>query len=98
MIDADDILYATISSGEVVVVTRELEGTARQRSLDELERELSTGRFMRVHRSYVANLRQIHEIIPHFSGSYRLRMGGKGGPVIPLSRAQAKELRKMLKW
>ncbi|MCK4237162.1 MAG: response regulator transcription factor [Candidatus Krumholzibacteria bacterium] len=98
MVDADDILYATISSGEVRVVAREIEGTARQRSLDELQRELSPGRFMRVHRSYLANLRQIHEITPHFSGSYRLRMGGKGGPVVPLSRGQAKELKKVLKW
>jgi two-component system response regulator LytT len=79
-------------------VARELEGTASFRSLDELEKELGGRRFMRVHKSYLANIDRIFEITPWFSGTYQLRMAGKGGPVIPLSRAQAKELRKILKW
>jgi two-component system response regulator LytT len=87
MIDVDDILYATVSGGSIKVVALELEGMVSFRSLDELERELASKRFMRV-----------HEITPWFSGSYKLRMAGKGGPVIPLSRAQARELRKLLKW
>lgn len=98
MVDVDDILYATISSGEVLVVARDLEGSASCRSLDELQKEISPKRFMRVHRSYIANLQQIYEILPWLSGSYRLRMGGSEGPVIPLSRAQARELRKLIKW
>jgi DNA-binding LytR/AlgR family response regulator len=98
MVDSDDVLYATVDAGEVRVVTREFEGASRHRSLDELEREFSPLQFMRIHRSYLANLKQIHEITPHFSGGYRLRMGGPGGPVIPVSRSQAKELRKLLKW
>ncbi|UCF05255.1 MAG: response regulator transcription factor [bacterium] len=98
MVDTDDVLYATVDAGEVRVVTREFEGASRHRSLDELERELSALQFMRIHRSYLANLKQVHEITPHFSGGYRLRMGGSGGPVIPVSRSQAKELRKLLKW
>ncbi len=98
MVDTDDILYATVSQGEVTVVTRDCEGSANCRSLDELQRELPGERFMRVHRSYIANLRQVHEITPRFSGSYRLRMGGSEGPVIPVSRAQAKKLRRRLKW
>jgi two-component system response regulator LytT len=98
MIDVDDILYATVSGGSIKVVALELEGTVSFRSLDELERELASKRFMRVHKSYLANIGRIHEITPWFSGSYKLRMAGKGGPVIPLSRAQARELRKLLKW
>lgn len=98
MVNIDDILYATVSSGDVLVVTRDFEGTANVRSLDELQKELTPGRFVRVHRSYVANISQLHEITPWFSGSYRLQMGGKGGPVIPLSRLYAKKLRKLLKW
>jgi DNA-binding LytR/AlgR family response regulator len=97
-IDVDDILYATIDSGGVRVVARGAEGTAGFRSLDELEKELAAKQLMRVHKSYVANINRIFEITPWFSGSYQLRMEGKGGPVIPLSRAQARELRKILKW
>ena len=98
MVDVNDILYATVAEGSIKVVAREVEGMANFRSLDELEKELGRGRFMRVHKSYIANVGRIYEITPWFSGSYQLRMEGKGGPVIPLSRAQAKELRKIVKW
>jgi two-component system response regulator LytT len=98
MVDVRDILYATVAEGSIKVVAREVEGTASFRSLDELEKELGGKRFMRVHKSYLANIDRIFEITPWFSGSYQLRMEGKGGPVIPLSRAQAKELRKIVKW
>ena len=98
MVNVNDILYATVSEGSITIVARELEGSASFRSLDELERELGEARFMRVHKSYLANINRIYEVTPWFSGSYRLRMEGKGGPVIPLSRAQARELRKIIKW
>lgn len=98
MVDVDDVLYATLESGAVKVFARGLEGTVNFRSLDELENELGPGQFVRVHRSYLANINHIHEITPWFGGSYKLRMEGKGGPVIPLSRAQARQLRKILKW
>ncbi len=98
MVDAADVLYATIESGSVRVVAQLAEGIASFRSLEELERELGSRQFMRVHKSYLANIKRIHEITPWFSGSFRLRMGGKSGPEIPLSRAQARELRKVLKW
>jgi two-component system response regulator LytT len=98
MIDVEDILYVTSSGGEVKVVTKELEGAVNCRSLDELQRELPPSTFLRVHRSYVANIKQIHEIRPGFSGSYQMRMSGSTGPVIPLSRGFAKNLRKILKW
>jgi two-component system response regulator LytT len=98
MVDANDILYATVTEGSIKVVAREVEGSVAFRSLDELERELAGRHFTRVHKSYLANINRIYEITPWFSGSYQLRMEGKGGPVIPLSRAQARELRKILKW
>lgn len=98
MIDVSDILYATVSEGSIKVVARGLEGTVGFRSLDEIERELASKRFMRVHKSYLANIDRIYEITPWFNGSYKLRMGDKGGPVVPLSRTQARELRKVIKW
>jgi DNA-binding LytR/AlgR family response regulator len=98
MVDVEDILYATSSGGEIKIVTKELEGAASCRSLDELQRELPPSVFVRVHRSYLANIKQIHEIKPWFSGSYQMRMSHGKGPVIPLSRGYAKNLRKILKW
>ncbi|MCK4349245.1 MAG: response regulator transcription factor [Candidatus Krumholzibacteria bacterium] len=98
MVDVTDILYATSSGGEVKVITAEIEGTAGVRSLDELQAELPPRSFVRVHRSFLANISRIHEITPWFSGTYRLRMRDGRGPLIPLSRNYAKELRKILKW
>jgi two-component system response regulator LytT len=98
MVDVSDILYATSIGGDVKVVTAKLEGTAGVRSLDELQRELPQKSFVRVHRAYLANINCIHEITPWFSGAYRLRMHDGKGPLIPLSRGYAKELRKILKW
>jgi two-component system response regulator LytT len=98
MVDTGDILFATVSEGSIKVIAREVEGSVAFRSLDELERVLAGRHFARVHKSYLANIDRIYEITPWFSGSYQLRMEGKGGPIIPLSRAQAKELRKILKW
>lgn len=98
LVDSDDILYATISSGEVKVVTEEVEGIPNVRSLDELLGELGSDNFVRVHRAYIANIKKIYEIEPWFNGSYRVKMKDRKGPIVPLSRQRAKELRKRVKW
>ncbi len=98
LVDIGDILYATVEAGEVVVVTAAATGKVNFSSLDRLESELPPQVFMRVHRSYLANLRQIKEIESAGNGGYRLRMGGRGEAVIPLSRSQARKLRKIIKW
>jgi DNA-binding LytR/AlgR family response regulator len=96
MVDVQEILYAGIAGGEVMIVTDDLEGTSSRRSLDELQAELPAGMFMRVHRAYLANVYRIREIIPWENNSYRVRMGSDGGPVIPVSRANARELKRRL--
>ncbi len=96
MVDVQEILYASVSDGEVTIVTGDLEGTSSRRSLDELQSELPAGMFMRVHRAYLANVYRIREIISWDSNSFRIRMGGDDGPVIPVSRANARELKRRL--
>ncbi len=96
MVDAQEILYACVSDGEVSIFTHDLEGTSSRRSLDELQAELPAGMFMRVHRAYLANVYRIREIIPWENNSFRIRMGSDDGPVIPVSRANARELKKRL--
>ena len=96
MVDAQEILYACVSDGEVSIVTGDLEGISSRRSLDELQSELPAGMFMRVHRAYLANVYRIREIIPWENNSFRIRMGSDDGPVIPVSRANARELKRRL--
>ena len=96
MVDVQEILYACVSDGEVSIVTGDLEGISSRRSLDELQSELPAGMFMRVHRAYLANVYRIREIIPWENNSFRIRMGSDDGPVIPVSRANARELKRRL--
>jgi len=98
LLDAEDILYAHVLDGVVSVVTDEIEGLAKHRTLDELESDLDPRSFRRVHRSYLANINRIAEIIPRLGGTYWLRMDDTKGTQIPLSRSQARELRKVLRW
>ena len=96
MVDVQEILYACVSDGEVSIVSGDLEGTSSRRSLDELQTALPVGMFMRVHRAYLANVYRIREIIPWENNSFRIRMGSDDGPVIPVSRANARELKRRL--
>ncbi|MGD8394836.1 MAG: LytTR family DNA-binding domain-containing protein [Candidatus Eiseniibacteriota bacterium] len=99
LIDVDAILYAYIADGTVFAVTATATEVTGYRTMEELESDLDPETFMRVHRSYLANLNKVQEIIPWFSGTYRLKMEGAAeDSEIPLSRAQAKRLRKILKW
>jgi len=97
LIDANEVVYATIADGVITIVTRELEGSSNYRTLEDLQATLDPDLFWRVHRSYLVNISRIREIVPWFKSSYRLRMDDKKGTSIPVSRAQTPRLRKLLK-
>jgi DNA-binding LytR/AlgR family response regulator len=97
-IDVEDIVYAYISDGVVYARLEKAEGMLNYRTIEELELDLDPRIFQRVHRSYIANIHRITEIIPWFSGTYQLKMNDDRHTEIPLSRAQAKKLRRLLKW
>ncbi len=98
LIDAEALAYAYIADGTVYAVTAAASEVTGYRTLEELEADLDPEIFLRVHRSYIANINKVTEIIPWFSGTYRLKMADRAGTEIPLSRAQAKRLRRLLKW
>ena len=52
--------------------------------------------FFRAHRSAIVNLTKIKEIIPWFAGSYKIKL--TTGAEVDLSRIQAAELKKIIKW
>ncbi len=65
--------------------------------LNTLEEKLPQHHFMRVHRSYIVNIRKIEEIILEEGGKYRLRLPGAcQGEKIYLSRRKYNEFRKLL--
>jgi len=97
IVDARDVVYATIQDGLITVVARQLEGQSNYRTIEELQSNLDPDVFWRVHRSYLVNINRIKEVIPWFKSSYQLRMDDKKQTEIPVSRVQTKRLRSLLK-
>ena len=63
-------------------------------TLDQLETNLSPGDFLRVHRSAIVQIKQIQEMIPWFSGRYKLILSGKHEVIA--SRERSKQLKDLL--
>ena len=97
LVDSDEIIYAAIEDGTITVVAREVEGTSNYRTIEELAASLDSDIFWRAHRSYLVNINHIKEVVPWFKSSYMLKMADKRGSEIPVSRAQTKRLRELLK-
>ncbi|MFQ5696103.1 MAG: LytR/AlgR family response regulator transcription factor [Terriglobia bacterium] len=77
MVDADEMVYATVADGVITIVTGDVEGTSNYHTLEELQAALDANTFWRVHRSYVVNLNHVKEVVPWFKSSYQLRMNDK---------------------
>ncbi len=97
IVDAQEVVYATIDDGLITVVATALEGQSNYRTIEELQSNLDPETFWRVHRSYLVNIHRIREVIPWFKSSFQLRMDDKKQTEIPVSRVQTKRLRALLK-
>jgi two-component system response regulator LytT len=97
IVDAQDVVYATIDDGLITVVATGVEGESNYRTIEELQSNLDPDTFWRVHRSFLVNIHRIREVIPWFKSSFQLRMDDKKQTEIPVSRVQTKRLRALLK-
>jgi two-component system, LytTR family, response regulator LytT len=97
IVDAREVVYATIEDGLITVVASNLEGQSNYRTIEELQSNLDPEIFWRVHRSYLVNIHRIKEVVPWFKSSFQLRMDDKKQSEIPVSRVQTKRLRALLK-
>jgi two-component system, LytTR family, response regulator LytT len=97
LVDADDLIFASLADDVITVVTSSLTGTSNYRTLDELQAHLDPAVFWRVHRSYLVNINKIKEIVPWFSRNYILKMNDGKTSEIPVSRSQTKRLREYLR-
>jgi len=97
IVDAQDVVYATIEDGLITVVATNVEGESNYRTIEELQSNLDPETFWRVHRSFLVNIHRIKEVIPWFKSSFQLRMDDKKQSEIPVSRVQTKRLRALLK-
>jgi two-component system response regulator LytT len=97
LVQADEVVHASVEDDVITVVTNSLSGTANYRTLDELQARLDPAVFWRVHRSHLVNINRIKEIVPWFSRNYILKMRDGKGTEIPVSRSQTKRLREYLR-
>ena len=97
LVQAEEIIYASLADESINIVTGQVSGTSNYRTLDELQARLDPEVFWRVHRSHLVNINKIKEIVPWFSRNYILRMKDTKGTEIPVSRTQTKRLREYLK-
>ncbi len=97
IVDAQDMIFATIDDGLITVVTSHFEGHSNYRTIEELQSNLDPNLFWRVHRSFLVNINKIREVIPWFKSSFQLKMDDKKQTEIPVSRIQTKRLRSLLK-
>jgi two-component system, LytTR family, response regulator LytT len=97
IVDAQDVVYATIDDGLITVVATNVEGESNYRTIEELQSNLDPATFWRVHRSFLVNIHRIKEVIPWFKSSFQLRMDDKKQTEVPVSRVQTKRLRALLK-
>jgi two-component system LytT family response regulator len=65
-------------------------------TLDQLERRLDPGRFVRVHRSAIVNLDHAAALRPGFAGTYTLTLRDEERTEVPVARARARMLRERL--
>ncbi len=97
LVQAEEIIYASLVDDGITVVTSQHAGTSNYRTLDELQARLDPTVFWRVHRSHLVNINKIKEIVPWFSRNYILKMKDAKSTEIPVSRTQTRRLREYLK-
>ena len=63
-------------------------------TLDELETKLDPAKFIRTHRSCIVNTSFVSELIPWFSGTYKVKL--TDGAELPVARRRVRDFKEML--
>lgn len=95
MVDIDQIVFVETENRGCLVHTTE--GDFKENiTIGEYEKRLQGHRFYRIHKCYIINLDQIHEIIPWHNNSLALKMFGYESEPIPVARNNVKTLKQMI--
>ncbi len=95
LVNESDIFYA-FTERDCVFIKTFTDKLLTRFTLKELTARLNSQVFFRTHRCYLVNLHKVKEIIPFFNGTYNLIVEDNERSEVPVSRAQAKKLRKIL--
>ena len=94
LLDRSTILYVE-AEGDYVRIHADSGRFLVRAALIDIERRWGQYGFVRVHRSYVANLRRATEIRPEFGGSVTIVLSD--GSIVPVARRQVADLRRRLR-
>jgi DNA-binding LytR/AlgR family response regulator len=95
LIDVPEIRFAEARGDIVSIKTRNQRYPTRY-SLAELERRLPQPPFLRIHRAFIVNLRNVLEIRPYFNGAYLLTADDDAVTELTVSRGHVRGLRSLL--
>lgn len=95
LVGESDIVYA-FTEQDYIYIKIFSDKLVTRFTLKELEARLNPSIFFRTHRCFLVNLHKVKEIVPFFNGTYNLVVEDKENSEVPVSRAQAKKLRKIL--
>jgi DNA-binding LytR/AlgR family response regulator len=95
LVSESDIVYAYTEQDYIYIKT-ETDRLYARFTLKELEARLNPAIFFRTHRCFLVNLHKVKEIVPFFNGTYNLIVEDEECSEVPVSRAQAKKLRRIL--
>jgi two-component system LytT family response regulator/two-component system response regulator LytT len=95
MVHYDDIIYAYVQAGEVLVVTA-CGNFSYCGTLTELQERLEGTNMVRVHKSYMVNMDKVKEVIPWFKGTYWLKVEHCPEAEIPVSKSHIKVIKDIL--
>jgi DNA-binding LytR/AlgR family response regulator len=95
LVDLSEIRFAEARDDVTYVKTADQLRPTRF-TLQELERRLPSPPFLRIHRAFLVNLRNVVEIRPYFNGAYLLKTNDREGSELTVSRGHVKDLRSLL--
>lgn len=96
MVEVKKIIFIETDSRACILHTKD--GDFRENlPIGEYEKRLAGHRFFRIHKCYIVNLDEIHEILPWHNNSLALRMSGFEQKCLPVGRKNTKELKQALR-
>lgn len=95
LVDEKNIVYLYASNDYTYIKTTKDKYLTRF-TLKELEKRLNPQLFFRCHRSYLVNIKKTKEVIPLYNGTLILIVDDTEKSEVPVSRSQAKTIRKIL--
>jgi len=97
LIPEEEISFVGVEDTVVFIRCGDEKYSTTYRTIDEIEKDLDSTKFVRVHRGYIVNIKKVREIKNEDSGGLLLKIEDVKGEEIPVSRTNAKSFKSIFK-